>query len=107
MRVLHSCIPGRGDRAQMDAGSDPAGAASTLTSMKSHSRDQVHGARGRWNRALAFSHAVKRHRGLKRAVTCLWTAEDTEEKLKGNQTHQFLSNVLKVSGNWTGLKPGL
>lgn len=37
-----SCIPGRGDPTQMDVGSNHAGAASTLTSMKSHGRDQVH-----------------------------------------------------------------
>lgn len=37
-----SCIPGRGDPAQMDVGSSHAGAASVLTSMKSHGRDQVH-----------------------------------------------------------------
>ncbi len=66
--ALPSCSSGQGDLAQMDVGSNPAGAANTLTSMKSHSQDQVHRtpsqAQMKAEQSDRCLYTVKNYRGL-------------------------------------------
>lgn len=88
-----SCIPGRGDPTQMDVGSSHAGAASALTSMKSHGQDQVHPkkkkpARGRRSGAAGACDRRERVTGSVAATVRLTAADNVIY-----QSHRFVLNV--------------